>query len=260
MYGLSVRTFRDGDEPAIVELFNNVYSGYGGFVPKTVEYWRWCCLERPDVEKEGIFLAFDGERLCGYLVAGSSGNIWEFCVADDDRDTAKTLLNEALGYLDKIGASSVSVHVPNGARMVEDLREAGFGEAFAARMFVTTLSPAALVQALVNPRKEVLMKKLDGEFGVQLRDVPYGASKEFSVKIHNASVEVEEGFPAKPSVIVELRFMDLLSVLFGGSSAGRLLLTGKMRVKPFRKSRTVLTLLSTIRLRSSWFFPLSDSN
>ena len=260
MHGLSVRTFRNGDEPAIVELFNNAYSGYGGFVPRTVEYWRWCCLERPDVEKNGIFLAFDGERLCGYLVAGSSGNIWEFCVADNDRDTAKTLLSEALGYLEKVGASSVSVNVPSDANIVEDLCEAGFGEAFAARMFVTTLSPAALVQALVNPRKEVLMKKLDAEFGVQLRGVPYGASKEFSVKIHNASVEVEEGFPTKPSVIVELKFMDLLSVLFGCSNANRLLLTGKMRVKPFRKSGAVLTLLSAIRLRSSWFFPLSDSN
>src|SRR4030042_6661610 len=102
MHGLSVRTFRNGDEPAIVELFNNVYRGYGGFVPRTVEYWRWCCLKRPDVERNGIFLAFDSERLCGYLVAGSSGNIWEFCVADNDRDIAKTLLSEALDYLEKV--------------------------------------------------------------------------------------------------------------------------------------------------------------
>ena len=259
MCGLSVRTFENGDEPAIVELFNNIYSRYGGFVPRTVEYWRWCCLERPDVERDGVFLAFDGERFCGYLVAGSSGSIWEFCVADDDRKVARALLGEAVSYLEKVGVSSVSVNVPSGAGVVEVLRKAGFGEVFAAKMFVTTLNPATLVQALVTPRKEALMEKLDDEFGVQLRDVPYGASKEFSVKIHSVSAEVAEGFPKESSVVVELRFMDLLLVLFGNSSAGRLLLTGKMRVRPFWKSGAVLTLLSAIRLRNSWFFPLSDS-
>ena len=259
MCGLFMRTFKDGDEPAIVELFNNVYNRYGGFVPRTAEYWRWCCLERPDVERDGVFLAFGGERFLGYLVAGSSGSIWEFCVANDDREVARALLGEAMSYLEKVGVSSVSINVPSRAGVVEALRKAGFGEVFAAKMFVTTLNPAVLVQALVTPRKKVLMEKLDDEFGVQLREVPYSASKEFSVKIHIASVEVAEGFPAEPSVVVELRFMDLLSVLFGNSSAGRLLLTGKMRVRPFRKSSAVLTLLSAIRLKNSWFFPLSDS-
>lgn len=259
MCGLSVRTFKDGDEPGIVELFNNVYSKYGGFVPRTVEYWRWCCLERPDVQRDGVFLAFDGGRFCGYLVGGSSGSIWEFCVADDDRNVESALLGAALGYLEKLGVSSVSLNVPSGTGVVEALREAGFGEVCAAKMFVTTLNPAALVQALVVPRREALMEKLDDDFGVQLRDVPYGASKEFSVRVHSVSVEVAEGFPMRPSVVVELKFMDLLSVLFGNSSAGRLLLTGKIRVRPFWKSRAALSLLSTVRLKSSWFFPLSDS-
>jgi hypothetical protein len=259
MDGFSVRSFRDGDELAIVELFNNVYGRYGGFVPRTVEYWRWCCLERPDVERDGIFLVFGYGRLCGYLVAGSSGSIWEFCVADDDKEAAEILLREAVSYLDRAGVSSVNINIPGDAAVVEVLRKAGFGEVDPVdAMFVTTLNPAALVRAMVTPQEEVLVKRFDDEFGIRLRDVPYGVTKEFSVKIRNSSVGVVEGFPVEPSVVVELRFADFLSVLFGGSNAGRLFLTGKMRIKPFWKLRAVLTLLSTVRLRSEWFFPLSD--
>ncbi len=258
MYDLSVRTFRDGDEPAIVELFNRIYGRYGGFVPRTVEYWRWCCLERPDVERDGVFLVFENEKICGYLVAGSSGNIWEFCVAEDNEEATGALLGEAVSYLEKIGVSSVNVNVPSDATFVKGLRKAGFGKVPSAKMFVTTLSPAALVQTLATPRKEDLEEKFDEEFGVRLRDVPYGVSKEFFMKIHDASVKIAEGFPANPSVTIELGFADFLSILFGDSSASRLFLTGKMKVKPLRKLGAVLALLSMIRLKGSWFFPLSD--
>lgn len=256
---LHVRKFRDGDEPAIVELFNSVYHKYGGFVPRTVQHFNWSLRRRPDVQEEGIFLAFDGERLCGYLVAGSSGNIWELCVADDEREIARILLSEALSYLEKIGVSSVSVNILRHAGVIEELREAGFSEVPALEMFLTTLNPAALVQALVTPQREILKERLQGEISVRLRDVPYGGSKEFSVKINNSGIEVAESPPVKAPVKVELKFKDFLSVLFRGSSMARLFLTGKMKARPFWKLGAVLTLFSTIRLRDPWFFPLSDS-
>ena len=253
-----VRTVRDGDEPAIVELFNRVYRRYGGFVPRTVEYWRWCCLERPDVKKDGVFLAFDGGKLCGYAVAGSSGNIWEFCVANGDEKAAEVLLVEAVNYLEKTGVSSVNVNVPSDAALTKSLRKAGFGEVPSGEMFVTTLNPAALVHALVSSRRESFVGRFDDEFAVRLHDVPYGVSREFFVRIRDASVEIAEDLPAKPSIIVDLGFSDFLSVLFGGSSVSRLFLSGKIKVRPFRKLFAVLALLSAIRLEGEWFFPLSD--
>lgn len=256
---LHVRKFRDGDELAIVQLFNSTYHEYGGFVPRTVEYLRWCCLERPDVEREGVFLAFDGERLCGYLVAGSSGNIWELCVEDDDREVARILIDEAVSHLEKMGVSSVSVNIPRNSRIIEEVHEASFNEVPAPRMFFTTLSPAALVRALAIPRKEVLAERLEDNFSIHLRDVPYGTDEKFSVEIHNSCVEVIEGFPAKPSVTVELKFKDFLLILSGGPSSVRMLLNGKMKIHPFWKSRAVVILLSAMRLKNPWFFPLSDS-
>lgn len=257
MRNYSLRTFRDGDEKEIVGLFNEVYNGYGGFVPRTVEYWRWCCLERPDVERDGVFLAFDNKRLCGYLVAASSGNVWEFCVADDE--VARVLLSEALSYLEKVGVSSVNVNIPQDSSVAGTLVEAGFGEVPAETMFMTTLNPQVLVSTLVASRKEELIrKKINDEFGVRLHGAPYGVETEFSVKVRGETVEAIEVFPSEPSVVIALGFMDFLSVLFGFSNAGRLFLFGKMSVRPLWKLGVALRFLSAVRFRGSWFFPLSD--
>jgi hypothetical protein len=258
MCGYSVRTFKEGDEEEIVALFNGVYDGYGGFVLRTVDYWRWCCLERPDVKKDGIFLAFDGAKLCGYVVVGSSGNVWEFCVAESEKEASRLLLEEAVTYLGRVGASSANVYVPRDAGVVESLREAGFSAIPTERMYVTTLNPVALVQALVSSGKGGLFGGFNEEFGFRLHDAPYGVGTVFSVKITGETVEVSEGFPPEPSAVVELSFMDLLSVLFEGSSVGMLFFARKIRVKPFQKLIVVLKFLSAVRLNGSWFFPLSD--
>jgi hypothetical protein len=259
MCSLRVRAFRNGDEATIVELFNRVYEKYGGFVPRTVDYWLWCCIDRPDVQKEGIFLAFNEQELRGYLVAGSSGNIWEFCVANKDHTAAELLLNEAIKYLEKAGASSIDVNVPSDSGIASALQKVGFGELPAATMFVTTLNPAVLVQALAVPKTKSLSEKLESEeFGIKLTDVPFGVIREFSVKIHQGIVQVSEAFPIKPSAMVEFEFMDLLSVLLQKSSVSKLLLTRSMKVKPFWKTRAVLTLFTTISLKNPWFFPLGD--
>jgi len=78
------------------------------------------------------------------------------------------------------------------------------------------------------------------------------------VKVQGGTVEVAEGLSAEASVIVDLGFMDFLSVIFGGSNVNRLFLARRMRIKPFRKWRAILGFMSAIRPVSSWFFPLSD--
>lgn len=258
MSRIPVRGFRNGDESAIVELFNNVYGKYGGVVPRTVEYWTWCCLERPDVKRDGILLTFNEKQLCGYVVAGLSGHIWEMCVRNDNTAVIRALLHAAVSYLENAGVPSVSVNVPRNTGATEILREAGFSQAPAGGMFVTTLSPARFVHALATPQREVLVKQFDEEFSFQLHKVPFGVAKNFYVKIHAAAVEVSEGLTPEPAIVVELELADLVSVLFGDVNATRLLVTGKMRVKPLWKFRRVLKLLSTLRLHGPWFFPLSD--
>lgn len=255
-----VRNYRREDEEAIVRLFNDEYGAYGGYVPRTVEYWRWSCLQRPDVKEDGVFVVSEDEGggLVGYAVVGSSGNIWEFCVKDGDKDVARVLLAEALKYIEGVGASSVNVNVPRDADVVGVVVEAGFGEVPAERMFVTSLSPAMLVRAFVGSWTSRERGGFDDVLGFRLRDVPFGVRGEFFVRARGGVVEFGEGFPSDASVVVELGFMDFLFVLFNGSSVGRLFLAGKLHVKPFRKFGVALRFLGAIRLRCRWFFPLSD--
>jgi hypothetical protein len=255
-----VRNFRLGDEEAIVRLFGEAYGAYGGYVPRTVEYWRWSCLQRPDVKEDGVFMVSEdeGSDLLGYAVVGSSGNIWEFCVKDGEKEAARVLLAEAVKYLEGVGVSSANVNVPCNADVAGVLVEAGFGEVPAERMFVTSLSPAMLIHAFVGSWKSRELGGSDDVLGFRLRDVPFGVGGEFSFRVHGGLAEVAEGFPSDASVVVELGFMDFQSVLFDGSSAARLLLASKLHVKPFRKFGVALKFLNAIRLRCNWFFPLSD--
>lgn len=258
MCGYLVRTFREGDERSVVKLFNETYAEYGGFVPRTMEYWRWCCLERPDVERNGIILVFDGEQLCGYVVVGSSGNIWEFCVDGDREPVASILLHEAMKYLEGLGVSSVNVNVPLDEALARVLVKAGFAQVPVERMFASTLSSRALISELVAGESKKIAGLSDEEIAFKLERVPFGVKDSFSVKMLGGEVEVYDGLPRSPTIIVNADFGVFLSVLFGVLSPYRPLFGRKLKVKPFWKTRTVLKFLSSVCVRGPWFFPLSD--
>lgn len=57
-----MRSFRRGDEPAIVDLYNLVFPGH-----RTAERWHWECAENPR-GFANCGLAFAGERLVGHSV------------------------------------------------------------------------------------------------------------------------------------------------------------------------------------------------
>jgi hypothetical protein len=259
--GYFVRTFRDGDEEAVVRLFNEVYSGHGGFVPRTVEYWRWCCLKRPDVDLRGVFVVSDGQSGApvGYAVVGTSGNIWELCAAGDDtRQVASLLLDQCVKYLGDLGVSSVNVNVPSDAYLDAAFVKSGFARVPAERMFLSTLNPSELFSALVADRKEQLVGRLNEDIAFRLKEVPFGVEDDFSVSLHGDKLAVTRGSQGSPEVVVTVDFRGLLSVLFSGVNPYRLLLAGRLRVKPFWKARAVLRFLSLVRVGGSWFFPMSD--
>ena len=52
----TLRSYRPGDEPQIVKLWNDHYAGYAGLSTRTVEYWRWSILERPGLSPQDVLL------------------------------------------------------------------------------------------------------------------------------------------------------------------------------------------------------------
>lgn len=261
MAGYELRNFVDGDEEKIVELFNDVYGRFSGYVPRTVEYWRWCCLKRPDVKKDGVFLVFDGRtgNLVGYAVVGLSGSIWELCVRPNCGDAALILLDRAVSYLADRGVSAVNVNVPRGD---ETLNEAcgkmGFAKVDVHKLFVGVLSFRKLIFILARDKADVLIKNFNGKICIMVENSPSWVEKVVSIRVDNGGIDVFEGAIGSATVFVKTDARTLLSVLVGALSFKRAFLGFRIRVKPFWKALVVERFLRSLRMNASWFWPLGD--
>jgi hypothetical protein len=257
-----VRNFVHGDEAAIIKLFNEVYKKYGGFIPRTVDYWRWCCLERPDVEENGIFLVFDRKygKLEGYAVVGTSGNIWEFCCRSSPNTevVASVLLEKAIMYLKKVGASHVNINVPCNSFLSRVYEKLGFSKASPPKMFVGLLSLREFISALVDYKKMELTKKFDEDIAVKVKNAPSWIENEFSIKIRDEEIMVLDILLPSPTISAQIEFTTLCLILFGIMHPYRALLSLKVKVNPFWKVSTMMKFLSSIRVNDSWFYPLGD--
>lgn len=256
-----IRNFLDGDEYKIVKLFNDVYGSLAGYVPRTVEYWRWCCLKRPDVTKSGIFLAFDEGTgdLEGYVVAGLSGNIWEFCCRPDREEVALTLLDRAVSYLESMSVSAANLNVPEDDDFLNKVcKKMDFAKVNVNKMFVGVLSFNKLVSLLIQDKTAPICKKFNEKICIIVKDAPFWIEKAVSVNIYNDEVDVSEDMLESPTISVQTDFKTLSSVLFGILSPWRAFLGFKMSIKPFWKVPTLMGFLNSISLDNSWFWPLAD--
>lgn len=256
-----LRTFVDGDEKKIVELFNDAYGRFCGHVPRTVEYLRWGCLKRPDVRKDGIFLVLDVEtgNLEGYVVAGLSGNIWELCSRPEKSDVAFMLLDKAIEFLEKMGASSININVPESDEVLnEACRKMDFAKVNVHKMFVGILSFSKLMSVLAQDRAASLCKKFKERICITVKDAPFWIERTISVNIDNKEVYVSEGSPEHPTILAQTDVKTFSSILFGNLSPQWAFLSFRMGVKPLWKIPRMIEFLHSVRLGDSWSWPLSD--
>jgi len=256
-----VRGFEDGDEIGIVRLFNRVYADYGGFTLKTPKYWRWCCLERPDVERAGLLVVVDGdENVVGYAVVGRSGNIWELCYGSlrDGEEIVSLLLDKATCYLESVGATSITFNAVREDDVFSSVcGKFGFSVLPSPQMFLSVLNFRKFISVLLNSKKEELAAKFDEAVLVKLKDAPFWIDDTIFIQISRGEVEVGDGGQSS-TIRMETDVVTLSSLLFGISSPFQSLIRLKLRVKPFWKAFTLLRLLSSLRVNAAWFFPLSD--
>jgi hypothetical protein len=256
-----VRNFEDGDEIEIIRLFNRTYANYGGFVPRTPEYWLWCCLKRPDVEREGLFVVTDeNENIVGYAVVGRSGNVWELCY-DPMREGEKILsllLNESVCYVEKVGATSITFNAvteDNATRQV--CRNLGFATLPSPEMFLSILNFRELISLLVNSKKEGLMKKFDEVVLLKLNDAPFWVDSTIFIRIGQDGVHVGNETQSH-TIYMETDITTFSSLLLGILGPFKSLISLRLKVRPFWKIPNLLKLLSAIQIKGKWFFPLSD--
>jgi len=256
-----VRSFDDGDEVEIVRLFDRVYADYGGFTLKSPEYWRWCCLKRPDVEREGLFVVVEGdENIVGYAVAGKSGNIWELCYDPrrDGEEIASLLLDKCTRYLERVEATSITFNVPEEDHVLNKVCEKlGFAVFPPPQMFLSVLDFRKFISRLLNSRKKELMAKFDEVVLVKLKDAPFWIDNTVFIHISRDRVEVCDGAQS-PTIRIETDVVTLSSLLLGILNPFKSLIRLKLKVKPFWKTPTMLRLVYSLQVKTPWFFPLSD--
>lgn len=255
-----VRTFQDGDEVEILRIFEDCYYEYAGYVVRTPEYWRWCCLERPDVSRNSVFVVIDRlETPVGYAVVGKSGNVWELSVnkASNVEEIAKLLLKAAIDFTLKSGASSVSLHAPIEDEAIRAVcNKLGFDENKPPDVFVSVLDFKRLFLLLAKDQKEQL-KQVNEDVEVRLRGAPTWMASRIGLKIRNGNVRILEEVQ-KPTVSIELDTITLSKLLLQQENSFFMWLRGRVSVKPFWKIRSVLKLFSLLNMKASWFTPLSD--
>jgi len=257
--GLIVRGYEEGDEIQLTRLFNAVYRGYGGFVPRTSEYWRWSCLDRPDVEKEGVVVVAQGGKIVAYAVVGKSGNVWELCFdhAKKGRVLVSLILDRAVEYLTKIGADSVALNLPREDSAARGACEQlGFVEVPSEKMFLSVLDFKRLLQLLSDDKKEGL-RGFTEDFLISFKDAPFWIRPQIVIRVEDGQTRIEEG--NKPhTVLIETDATTLTSILFGTAEPLWALLRFRLKVRPLRKLGRVLRWLSLLRLGDPWFSSGSD--
>jgi len=257
----TVRSYQRGDEVELTRLFNETYQDYAGYAPRTPEYWRWNCLDRPDVENKGIVIVFHETRIVAYAVVGKSGNIWELCFdrAHDVEALVSLTLEKAVEYLASIGSDATTLNLPRQDSVArEACKKLGFAELppDPETVFVSILDYARFVRLLSSINKERL-RGFEGDFSIRLRDAKSGTSPFVSITLQSGQIETSS--QDKPcDVLIETDTQTLNSMLFGVRNPLWALLSLKLKIHPLRKLRRVISLFSLLRLNDPWFLPRAD--
>jgi hypothetical protein len=257
-----IRGYRDGDEVEIVQLFNKAYADYGGYVRKTPEYWRWCCLQRPDVEKKGVFVATDqvtGE-IRGYVVAGKSGALWELvcCPGENKEEIVTKLLDVATDYLERAGASSVNFTAPKTDLTIRKAsKNRGFIESKPPKMFLSILNFQQIVSSIAKQNEDELKRRFAEILLIKIKDAPFWVSDTIYVQISRNEVKVEEKSLGS-TIQLQTDYLTLCSLLFGTLSPFRALIRSRLEITPFLKTVNLLRMLSALQIKAQWSCQLSD--
>lgn len=258
----TLRAFKEDDESKIISLFNKEYGKYGGFPTKTVEYWRWSYLQRPDVEPEGILIAQDEKaEVVGYTVIGKSGNIWEFCYDSekDGEEIISLLLNSAISYLNKVNAPSISLNAPiNDGLLNEQCRKLGFST-YPSPLACLSISDYQKLLTLIMTGKH-LENQINEKITIKLRNDQSSTQNPLFLTIKDGKVQVLSKIndDMDNGIFLETDKLTFSCLIFGILSPSKSFMLSKLKIRPFWKFYSVLRFLSSIQLKPEWYLQLGD--
>jgi hypothetical protein len=255
----AARTYVQGDEIALVLLFNNEQANLAGFVPRTVEYWRWCCLQRPDVSEKGILVVEKENKIVGYVVVGKSGNIWELCY--DSSHKAKTIVSKLLtwaeDYARSVGSNSIVLNAYVKDPLVREVcKGMDFAESPPELMFLSVLDLPQLMREVLQAKN--LNLDSNEVFWFNLKNCPTWCVDSFGLMLSKNDIVILEKPNHLSKVTIDVEMSTLVALIFGAKGVFRALFSSKIRFDHLWNVFKVIWFIRLIQVKSDWFTPRAD--
>jgi hypothetical protein len=257
--GYAARTYVQGDETALVLLFNKEQATLAGFVPRTVEYWHWCCLKRPDVSEEGILVLEKENKTVGYVVVGKSGNIWELCY--DSSQKAKIIVSKLLtwaeDYARSVGCDSIVLNAYVKDPLVREVcKDMDFAESPPEPMFLSVLDMPQLMREVLQAKNQSL--DLAEVFWFNLKNCPPWCVDSFGIMLSKNDIVILEKPNHFSKVTIDVEMSTLVALIFGAEGVFRALFSSKIRFDHFWNVFKVFRFIRLLQVKSDWFTPRAD--
>jgi hypothetical protein len=255
------RTFAPGDEQAIISLFNTKYQAFGGFVPRTANYWNWCCLNRPDVDQEGIVIIERNGQMKGYAVVGKSGNIWEFCYnsGDDQETIVSKILTWAENYAQSVGSDSIVLNsYANDAVIRSVCEKMGFNEAPSEPTYLSVLDLPNLIREILSARR--IQHESNEEIRFNLKNCPSWCTSDFGIRFSTSGVSVIKYSQQDlaPTLTIQADMSEIVSIIFGNQNVWKAIFQKKVQLGHLTQISKAQKYLKLLQVNSPWFIPRAD--
>jgi len=260
-----LRTYRQGDEIDLIFLFNKVYERFAGFVPRTLDYWRWCIQSRPNLGEEGIAVVTNANKIVGYAAVEKAGNILEFCYDPnyEGKTIVSMLLRWCIDYVRSQGGNSISLNAPTQDELVRQVcQELEFTEDSFERavgtLFLRVLDLPKLLRKVVVEKKKV-KEGFDETILINLRKVPPWYNDYVAIRIQDGKMAVLTEKIRTPTIKIDADISTISLCIFG--STQRLygaIMKRRLKVRPFWKIPRAVKIFSLLQLKNPLYIPRAD--
>ncbi len=262
-----IRAYRAGDEVALVNLANRAYSHYAGFVPRTVEHWRWSVLSRPGITAEDILLLVaDGGQLLAYAVLAPGGVVLEFCLdpeltGDLRTEAARRLKNALETRCLACGQESIVFELPRSDGRVRALLAAeGYRHEESQCLQLILVDVEEALRRLLAHRRGRIPHDWRPVFLLELAPGFYRTGETLRLRVapgeSRAIAPAEPGAPA--DVYVRTDLSTLTDIMLRRDRFEEARSGGRIAVEPPARERDARTLFDWFVLKSPWYTPPAD--
>jgi hypothetical protein len=267
---LELRTFRVSDEPQLIPLWNRVHAGYGGFIARTAEHWRWSVRQLRGIPDADILIGESAGIVRSYGALASEGTVVEFAVDTQltrrDRKRACAQLIEGLERRARAkGCASITFVAAASDSLIDDvLRDAGFVAEQGAYFSLGLLNPAMMIERiLAHPahrlpadwNRRVLLDLSSGDFPEAIQSHLLLTIAAGQVAVHDMTHESSQGADWR----FRLDYQALAELIFHTVTFDEAVASQRLVIESGCSPVDAATFFGALRLNAPWYTPPSDA-